>query len=69
MAITQADVEDYYQRFYAPNNAILVLAGDIDVPTAKVLAEKYYGGVKSAEYLAKKFHFLIWIESFRCKWI
>ncbi len=47
MAITQADVEDYYQRFYAPNNAILVLAGDIDVPTAKVLAEKYYGGVKA----------------------
>ena len=61
MAITQADVEDYYQRFYAPNNAILVLAGDIDVPTAKVLAEKYYGGVK-ARNIGEKFHFLIWIE-------
>ncbi len=49
MAITQDDVEDYYKRFYTPNNAILVLAGDIDVPTAKQLAEKYYGKVKPRE--------------------
>ena len=47
MAITQEDVERFYEQFYAPNNAILVLSGDIDVKTAKELAEKYYGKVKS----------------------
>lgn len=44
--LTIEDVNNFYQRYYAPNNAILVLAGDIDVATAKRLAEKYYGGVK-----------------------
>ncbi len=49
MAITQDDVETFYQDFYAPNNAILVLAGDIDVATAKDLAEKYYGVLKARD--------------------
>ena len=40
------DVRDFYNQYYAPNNAILVLAGDIDAKTAKILAEKYYGGLK-----------------------
>lgn len=47
-ALQRADMEAYYQRFYAPDNAVLVLAGDIDVPTAKRLAEKYYGGIPAA---------------------
>lgn len=47
MAITKNDVENFYQQFYAPNNAILILSGDIDVTTAKRLAEKYYGAVEN----------------------
>lgn len=50
------DVETFYNRFYAPNNAILVLSGDIKVPTAKALAEKYYGPVKPRS-LGKKADF------------
>ena len=46
-SITQDDVEAFYEQFYAPNNAILVLAGDIDVRTAQKLAKKYYGKVKA----------------------
>ncbi len=46
-AITKEDVENFYQRFYAPNNAILVLSGDIDPQTAEQLAEKYYGVIES----------------------
>lgn len=53
MAITQKDVETFYEQFYAPNNALLVLAGDIDVTTAKILAEKYYGKVKARKIGAK----------------
>lgn len=51
MNLQKSDIEDYYRRYYAPNNAVLVLAGDIDLPTAKRLAQKYYGGIKAAEAL------------------
>ena len=46
-SITQEDVEAFYEQYYAPNNAILVLAGDIDVALAQKLAKKYYGKVKA----------------------
>lgn len=44
--VSRADIMNFYRQYYAPNNAILVLAGDIDVPTAKILAEKYFGKVE-----------------------
>ena len=40
------DVKDWFRDHYGPNNAVLVLAGDIDVPTAKRLTEKYFGAIK-----------------------
>ena len=36
---------EFYKRFYTPNNAVLVLAGDIDANEARKLAEKTYGKV------------------------
>lgn len=38
-------MEAFYKRWYAPNNAILVLAGDITVDEARELAERYYGPI------------------------
>ncbi len=35
----------FYRRFYAPNNAILVVAGDTDVNEVRPLAEKTFGAV------------------------
>lgn len=35
----------YYERFYAPNNAILVVAGDVEPGEVRTLAEKYYGAL------------------------
>lgn len=41
------DVKSFYETFYAPNNATLVLAGDITVEKAKELTEKYFGEFKA----------------------
>jgi zinc protease len=38
-----ADVVDFHRRWYAPNNAILVVSGDITADQLRPLAEKYYG--------------------------
>lgn len=43
------DAQDFYQKYYAPNNAILVLAGDITPAQAEVLAKKYFGGLEASE--------------------
>jgi len=40
-----ADVKSWFKDHYGPNNAVLVLAGDIDAATAKPLVEKYFGGI------------------------
>ncbi|MFV0626470.1 MAG: M16 family metallopeptidase [Alphaproteobacteria bacterium] len=49
MSLSFDDVMSFYKAFYAPNNAILVLSGDIDVETAQKLSKKYYGKVASKE--------------------
>lgn len=38
-----ADVTAFYDRFYAPNNAVLIVAGDVDPEAVKALADQYYG--------------------------
>ncbi|MDQ3482218.1 MAG: insulinase family protein, partial [Pseudomonadota bacterium] len=39
------DVQDWFRDKYGPNNAVLVLAGDIDAASARVLVEKYFGEI------------------------
>lgn len=43
--LTTRDALDFYAKHYAPNNAILVVAGDVTAAQAKTLAEKYYGPI------------------------
>ena len=52
-SVSRADVMDFYRRYYAPNNAILLLSGDIEPKTAKLLAEKYFGKIKPRPVGAK----------------
>jgi zinc protease len=40
-----ADAVAFYQTWYAPNNAVLVVAGDVTVAGVRALAEKYYGPI------------------------
>src|SRR5690606_29322198 len=43
---TVEDVKEFYDAFYGPNNATLVLAGDFESAEAKKLIEKYFGEIK-----------------------
>ncbi len=43
--LNRTDAVAFYDRYYAPNNAILVVAGDTDAETVRALAEKTYGKV------------------------
>ena len=36
---------DFYKKNYGPNNAVLILSGDIDLDSAKSLTKKYYGAI------------------------
>ena len=44
--LTLEDASKYYRTYYAPNNAILIVAGDITASQLKPLAEKYYGKIE-----------------------
>ena len=43
------EFRQFYKHFYVPNNACLVIAGDIDIAHAKELVAKYYGGIPRGE--------------------
>ncbi|MGQ3670986.1 M16 family metallopeptidase [Xanthobacter sp. TB0136] len=47
--LNKDDALDFYKRFYAPNNALLVVTGDVKPEDVKALAEKTYGQVKPAD--------------------
>ncbi|KEO54201.1 hypothetical protein TP2_04580 [Thioclava pacifica DSM 10166] len=49
--LTRQDALNWYHEYYAPNNAVLVVAGDVKPDEVKALAEKYYGGLKPTEDL------------------
>ena len=39
------DVKNWYQQYYGPNNAVLILSGDIKADSALSLVKKYYEGI------------------------
>jgi zinc protease len=45
-ALTKDDAIAWYDRYYTPNNAILIVAGDVTTDEVKKLAEDIYGKVK-----------------------
>ncbi len=51
---TMEDVKDFFRRFYRPSNAILVIAGNVEVEDVKSRVEHWFGDIPSGEKLARK---------------
>jgi len=45
--MTYRDARDWYQRWYTPKNAVLVVVGDVEPKAVFQLAEKYFGKIKA----------------------
>jgi len=48
-AAEEADYKNFYNQFYVPNNAILSIAGDIDIDQAKEWIDKYFSSIPRGE--------------------
>ncbi len=49
-----SDLQAWYERFYAPNNAIVVVVGDVEPGAVLKLAKKYFGPLKPEQIIAPK---------------
>ncbi|MCE7032162.1 insulinase family protein [Lysobacter sp. GX 14042] len=52
-AASLEDVHQWFRAWYGPNNAVLVLAGDIDLATAKEKVAKYFGDIPAGPDMAQ----------------
>ena len=48
------DVKAWFKEYYGPNNAVVVLSGDIDAATSKTLMEKYLGDIPASQPMSHK---------------
>lgn len=51
---TLEDVKSFYKKYYRPNNAILVVAGNIEVDQVKALSEKWFGDIPASDLPDRK---------------
>ena len=54
-AATLEEFQAFNKKFYVPNNAVLVVAGDIDVPAVKGMIEDYFGPIPRGEHIVRNF--------------
>ena len=52
--LTRQDALDWYETYYAPNNATLVIAGDATPDQVRALAEKYYGPIQPSDRIVPR---------------
>jgi zinc protease len=48
-AASYQDVVEFFKKYYAPNNASLVVAGDIDLDQTQALVQKWFGDIPSGQ--------------------
>jgi len=55
--LTNATIEDvkaFHRKFYSPNNATLVISGDVNIQETKDMIEKYFGEIPAGESIEKR---------------
>lgn len=52
--LSKDDAKDFYRRHYAPNNAVLVVAGDVTPDQVRDMAQRHYGPIPAATDLAPR---------------
>jgi zinc protease len=57
-AASMDDVKEWFRTYYGPSNVVIVLAGDIDVKTAREKVEKYFGNIPAGPPVA---HQEVWV--------
>lgn len=54
-AATLEEFQAFNKKFYVPNNAVLVVAGDIDIPSVKKMVDDYFGPIPRGEDITRTF--------------
>jgi zinc protease len=54
--------QEFYSKYYSPDNAVLVISGDINFDSSKVLVAKYFGGLKPAGTIKKNYIPIVYNE-------
>jgi len=54
-SLSMEDALDFYHLYYSPNNAILIVAGDVDPEEVLELARKHYGPIPAEPQLPERF--------------
>ncbi len=52
--LSRGDALEFYRRYYAPNNAILIVAGDVDPAEVFAMARRYYGPLRPTAGLSPR---------------
>lgn len=52
--LTSKDLMDFYKKWYAPNNAILVVSGNVTEKEMRVLAKRYFGQIPKGNVPSRK---------------
>ncbi len=48
------DFQNFNKKFYVPNNAVLVVAGDLDIPTTKKMIQDYFGPIPKGDAVVQE---------------
>jgi zinc protease len=51
---TMDDVKDFFYKYYVPNNAFMVVAGNVDLEEVKTLSEKWFGPIPAGKEYKRK---------------
>lgn len=57
-SLTREDMLDFYRDWYAPNNAVLILSGDVTAADVRPMVEKYYGKIPARSLPQRP----LWVE-------